>query len=106
MKYIEFVNLIDEFISSLKESDIYLKYQELDLQISKDSKIISLAKKRDKLYDTYSSDRSKKEILIDAKKIHDEINSFDIVKEYYSYQKQIRDILSILNENIYKKVYL
>ena len=101
-----FIQEIDNFISSLLSSEIYLKYKELDLEISSDSEIASLVKERNSFYDSFSLDRSKKENLVSAKKVHDKIISLPKVKEYYYYQKKIRDILSIINEQIYKEVFL
>ena len=104
MKLTDFENDINNFILELKESDLYKKYKEIDNAILNDERIIKLSKERDKLYEQYASDLNNNDLLIKAKKLHDEINSFDIVKKYYEYKKKIVKALSLIDKGIIKEV--
>ena len=104
MKLTDFENNINIFILELKKSKLYTEYKKIDNEILNNEKLKELSTKRDKLYEQYSSDLNNTSLLIDAKKLHDEINSFKIVKKYYIYQKKIKKILSIIDNNIIKEV--
>ena len=104
MKLTDFENNINIFILELKKSKLYKEYKKIDNEILNNEKLKELSTKRDKLYEQYSSDLNNTSLLVEAKKIHDEINSSKIVKKYYIYQKKIKKILSIIDKNIIKEV--
>lgn len=95
------------FLKDLKDTDLYKETKELSDAISQDSSLSALAKERDDLYYqcTLEEDEEKRRKLqIEAKEKNDLFLQDERVKKYLQNYRDLKEILSLLNEQILKEL--
>lgn len=102
----EFIQEENEFLTAVRESALYRRTKELSEKIDQDSKLCSLAKQRDDFYErsTYLEKEEKQKLLLEFKKLDDELRRDPLVSEYLACYQEMRKILGHLSDLFAKEL--